>query len=516
MTGQQLKNSILQLAVQGKLVPQDPNDEPASVLLERIRAEKEQLIKEGKIKKEKNPSVIFRGADNLPYEKVGKNEPVCIADEVPFDIPESWEWVRLEAICTKLVDGDHNPPKGCSYETAYVMVSSTNINDDCIVELEKVRYLEKNIFDKENERTNAATGDIFFTSVGSLGRSCVYEGGLNICFQRSVSVIHTLIFNYYLKYCLDSAYIQQKIVREATGTAQKGFYLNQLALLLIPIPPIKEQHRIVSKYLETVQMQKEYYKTNETLDVLNSRFPATLKKSILQYAVQGKLVPQNPADEPASVLLERIRTEKEQLVKEGKIKRDKHESVIFRRDNSYYEKVDGIERCIDDELPFEIPESWEWVHFFSVVEIATNLVSPERYFDYMHIAPDNIEKLTGTLLDCRTVAQDKVSSPNHLFFKGQILYSKIRPLLRKAVIAPFDGLCSADMYPLKTPINKEYLLRYILSDSFNAQVATAMSSRVKMPKINQAELSKVLIPVPPIQEQNRIANKIKELYMALV
>ncbi len=516
MTGQQLKNSILQMAVQGKLVPQDPNDEPASVLLERIRAEKEQLIKEGKIKKEKNPSVIFRGADNLPYEKVGKNKPVCIADEVPFDIPESWEWVRLESICTKLVDGDHNPPKGCSYETTYVMVSSTNINDDCIVELEKVRYLEKNIFDKENERTNAATGDIFFTSVGSLGRSCVYEGGLNICFQRSVSVIHTLIFNYYLKYCLDSAYIQQKIVREATGTAQKGFYLNQLALLLIPIPPIEEQHRIVSKYLKTVQMQKEYYKTNETLDVLNSGFPATLKKSILQYAVQGKLVPQDPADEPASALLERIRIEKEQLVKEGKIKRDKHESVIFRRDNSYYEKVDGIERCIDDELPFEIPESWEWVRFFSVVEIATNLVSPERYFDYMHIAPDNIEKLTGTLLDCRTVAQDKVSSPNHLFFKGQILYSKIRPLLRKAVIAPFDGLCSADMYPLKTSINKEYLLRYILSDLFNTQVATAMSSRVKMPKINQVELSKVLIPVPPIQEQNRIVNKIKELYMALV
>ena len=246
------------------------------------------------------------------------------------------------------------------------MVSSTNINDDCIVELEKVRYLEKNIFDKENERTNAATGDIFFTSVGSLGRSCVYEGGLNICFQRSVSVIHTLIFNYYLKYCLDSAYIQQKIVREATGTAQKGFYLNQLALLLIPIPPIEEQHRIVSKYLKTVQMQKEYYKTNETLDVLNSGFPATLKKSILQYAVQGKLVPQDPADEPASVLLERIRTEKEQLVKEGKIKRDKHESVIFRRDNSYYEKVDGIERCIDDELPFEIPESWRWTRWGTV------------------------------------------------------------------------------------------------------------------------------------------------------
>ena len=146
MTGQQLKNSILQMAVQGKLVPQDPNDEPASVLLERIRVEKEQLIKEGKIKKEKNPSVIFRGADNLPYEKIGKNEPVCIADEVPFEIPESWEWVRLGTICTKLVDGDHNPPKGCISKTEYIMASSTNINNDSIVELEKVRYLTPEIF----------------------------------------------------------------------------------------------------------------------------------------------------------------------------------------------------------------------------------------------------------------------------------------------------------------------------------------------------------------------------------
>ena len=296
------------------------------------------------------------------------------------------------------------------------------------------------------------------------------------------------------------------------GMTIKHLVQNSLNSIYFPLPPLAEQRRIVEKIKQLTPYLKKYGSVETILSNLNLAFPDDLKKSILQYAVQGKLVPQDPADEPASVLLERIRTEKEQLVKEGKIKRDKHESVIFRRDNSYYEKVDGIERCIDDELPFEIPENWEWVRFFSIVEIATNLVSPERYFDYMHIAPDNIEKSTGTLLECRTVAQDKVSSPNHLFFKGQILYSKIRPLLRKAVIAPFDGLCSADMYPL----NKEYLLRYILSDSFNAQVATAMSSRVKMPKINQAELSKVLIPVPPIQEQERIVNKIKELYMALV
>ena len=525
MTGQQLKNSILQMAVQGKLVPQDPNDEPASVLLERIRAEKEQLIKEGKIKKEKNPSVIFRGADNLPYEKVGKNEPVCIADEVPFDIPESWEWVRLESICTKLVDGDHNPPKGCSYETTYVMVSSTNINDDCIVELEKVRYLEKNIFDKENERTNAATGDIFFTSVGSLGRSCVYEGGLNICFQRSVSVIHTLIFNYYLKYCLDSAYIQQKIVREATGTAQKGFYLNQLALLLIPIPPIEEQHRIVSKYLETVQMQKEYYKTNETLDVLNSGFPATLKKSILQYAVQGKLVPQDPADEPASVLLKRIRTEKEQLVKEGKIKRDKHESVIFRRDNSYYEKVDGIERCIDDELPFEIPESWGWCRLKSLTE---NITSGSRdwakYYSTTGAAFLRMGNLSKNSFDLRLEHIQRVSIPSKAegtrtsLQSGDLLFSITGDVGMLGLIP--DGFEEAyinqhtAMIRFLPEIRNKYIPCLLLTD-YAQKFYNANQHGIKN-SFRLDSIGELLVSIPPEKELFRILQRISLVLSKIV
>ena len=525
MTGQQLKNSILQMAVQGKLVPQDPNDEPASVLLERIRAEKEQLIKEGKINKEKNPSVIFRGADNLPYEKVGKNEPVCIADEVPFDIPESWEWVRLESICTKLVDGDHNPPKGCSYETTYVMVSSTNINDDCIVELEKVRYLEKNIFDKENERTNAATGDIFFTSVGSLGRSCVYEGGLNICFQRSVSVIHTLIFNYYLKYCLDSAYIQQKIVREATGTAQKGFYLNQLALLLIPIPPIEEQHRIVSKYLETVQMQKEYYKTNETLDVLNSGFPATLKKSILQYAVQGKLVPQDPADEPASVLLKRIRTEKEQLVKEGKIKRDKHESVIFRRDNSYYEKVDRIERCIDDELPFEIPESWGWCRLKSLTE---NITSGSRdwakYYSTTGAAFLRMGNLSKNSFDLRLEHIQRVSIPSKAegtrtsLQSGDLLFSITGDVGMLGLIP--DGFEEAyinqhtAMIRFLPEIRNKYI-PYLLLTDYAQKFYNANQHGIKN-SFRLDSIGELLVSIPPEKELFRILQRISLVLSKIV
>lgn len=226
-----MKKSILQMAMQGKLVEQRPEEGTADELYEQIVAEKTQLIKDGKIKKEK------------PLPEIAE-------DEIPFDIPSSWKWVRLGNICTKLVDGDHNPPKGVDKKTDYIMASSTNINNNTIVDIEKVRYLTQDIFEKENERTQATDGDIFFTSVGTLGRSCVYKGGYNICFQRSVSVIRTLILNYYLKYTFDSAYFQYKINREATGTAQKGFYLKQLAMSLIPIPPLEEQQRIVAKIEE--------------------------------------------------------------------------------------------------------------------------------------------------------------------------------------------------------------------------------------------------------------------------
>ena len=452
-------------------------------------------------------------SDNLPYEKVGKNEPVCIADEVPFDIPESWEWVTLKQIAVTALGKTLDKSKNIGEYRPYLCSINVYWTGIDLSTVKQARFE-----DSELSKYQLNKGDLLICEGGDVGRSAVWDRDEEMYYQNA---LHRVRFYGNIEprffQLLMESYKGAKILDNySKGMTIQHLVQNSLNSIYFPLPPLAEQRRIVEKIKQLTPYLKKYGSVETTLSNLNLAFPDDLKKSILQYAVQGKLVPQDPADEPASVLLERIRTEKEKLIKAGKIKRDKHESVIFRRDNSYYEKVDGIERCIDDELPFEIPKSWEWVRFFSVVEIATNLVSPERYFDYMHIAPDNIEKLTGTLLDCRTVAQDKVSSPNHLFFKGQILYSKIRPLLRKAVIAPFDGLCSADMYPLKTPINKEYLLRYILSDSFNAQVATAMSSRVKMPKINQAELSKVLIPVPPIQEQNRIVNKIKELYMALV
>ena len=340
MTGQQLKNSILQMAVQGKLVPQDPNDEPASVLLERIRAEKEQLIKEGKIKKEKNPSIIFRGADNLPYEKIGKNEPVCIADEVPFDIPESWEWSRIE---------------GIFYLQAGKNISSSSINE---------RKFENSVpcyggngvrgyVDRPNHR-----GD--YPIIGRQGALC---GNINRATGDFYATEHAVCVTTFSNTDVSWACVFLKALdlnQYATATAQPGLAVGTINGVLIPVPPVAEQKRIVEKLNELTPAIQQYSLTHSYLEELNATFPEQFKKSILQEAVQGKLVSQDPNDEPASVLLERIRAEKEQLIKAGKIKRDKHESVIFRRDNSYYEVSGGTEVCIDDEIPFDIPENWTW------------------------------------------------------------------------------------------------------------------------------------------------------------
>ena len=362
MTAQQLKNSILQMAVQGKLVPQDPNDEPASVLLERIRAEKERLIKEKKIKREKNPSVIFKGADNTPYEKIG-DEVRSLADEVPFDIPDSWEWVRLGNIS--------------SYAETKQKVNATSADPSIwgldLEDIEKGgRLLEhKTVGERKavGDKTVFTKGDILYSKLRPYLLKILVAPDDGICTPEIVPfrVYGGIDPNYIVNY-LKSPYVDNLINSITYGVKMPRVGTETMTSLLVPVPPLEEQRRIVEKIDEVASAVSAYdvaYQKNETL---NSAFPEALKKSILQEAVQGKLVPQEPSDEPAEALLERIRAEKQRLIKEGKIKKDKHESVIFRRDNSHYEKLDGVERCIDDELPFEIPDSWEWVRLGTVFQ----------------------------------------------------------------------------------------------------------------------------------------------------
>ena len=415
MTGQQLKNSILQMAVQGKLVPQDPNDEPASVLLERIRAEKEQLIKEGKIKKEKNPSVIFRGADNLPYEKVGKNEPVCIADEVPFDIPESWEWVRLQNICNivsaRRVHQSDWKSSGIPFYRAReigVLADKGKVDNDL--------FVSEELYNDFAKSGVPHPGDLMVTAVGTLGKVYVvqpqdrfyYKDASVICLENFGRIIPE-----YLQLVMISPYMTSLIKSKSTGTTVGTITIVCAKQYLIPIPPLNEQRKIIKRLGNLKLLIESYAEEESALSKLNTQFPEILKKSILQYAVQGKLVLQDPADEPASALLERIRAEKEQLIKEGKIKRDKRESVIFRRDNSYYEKVDEIERCIDDELPFEIPESWEWCRLKSLTE---NITSGSRdwakYYSTTGAAFLRMGNLSKNSFDLRLEHIQRVSIPS--------------------------------------------------------------------------------------------------------
>ena len=363
MTAQQLKNSILQLAVQGKLVPQDPNDEPASVLLERIRAEKEALIKAKKIKREKNPSVIFRGADNTPYEKIGDK---VVPLEVPFDIPDTWEWVRF----VNLVDyamGKTPPRKESIYwdHPKYPWVSIADMISDGKVTVTKEGisdYAAKNSF---KGRISPA-GTLLMSFKLTVGKVSI----LGIDAYHNEAIIS--IFPFIDDQRIMTAYLFKilPLISQTgdTKTAIKGNTLNSDSLdnLLVPLPSLAEQQRIVSKLDELAPVLTSYEQAETASRRMENAFPEQLKKSILQWAVQGKLVPQDPSDEPAEALLERIRGEKEQLVREGKIKKDKHESIILRRDNSHYEKrgVDTV--CIDDALPFDIPETWCWTRLSSI------------------------------------------------------------------------------------------------------------------------------------------------------
>ena len=302
-------------------------------------------------------SVIFHDldTDNLPYEKVGKNEPVCIADEVPFEIPESWEWVRLGEVFQHNTGKTLNASNRSGELLTYITTSNLYWNR---FELDSLR--EMYFSESEIEKCTATKGDLLVCEGGDIGRAAIWEYDTNIRIQNHIHRLRS-----YSEICTEYYYYVFFLYKHAgwiggKGISVQGLSANALHALLFPLPPLTEQYRIADKIKEFEPFLDKYAQAEKRLNNLNNQFPDLLKKSILQEAVQGKLVPQDPADEPASVLLKRIRSEKEQLIKAGKIKRDKHESVIFRRDNSHYEKLDGIDRCIDDEIPFEIPDSWVW------------------------------------------------------------------------------------------------------------------------------------------------------------
>ena len=514
MTAQQLKNSILQMAVQGKLVPQDPNDEPASVLLERIRAEKERLIKEKKIKREKNPSVIFKGADNTPYEKIG-DEVRSLADEIPFDIPDSWEWVTLQTIATsslgKTLDKAKNKgdlkPYLCSINVYWDGIDLTTVKEARLEENELPKYLLR-------------PGDLLICEGGDVGRSAVWESTQEMYYQNALHRVRFYgeINPHYFQLLLECYKGNQILDAYSKGMTIKHLVQTALNTIVFPLPPLSEQTRIVDAVNRLLPYLHSYDRAEQKLSALNTGFPEALKKSILQEAVQGKLVPQDPSDEPAEALLGRIRAEKQRLIKEGKIKKDKHESAIFRRDNSHYEKLDGVERCIDNEIPFDIPDSWGWARLGNLTEMIT---SGSRDWAKYYSTEGNLFLRMGNLsrnsFDLRLNKIQRVRLPETVegtrtaVQAGDLLFSitgevGMLGLVPSGFETAYTNQHTAVIRFLPQMRNK-FLPYFFLTDYAKTCYKSNQHGIKNSFRLNS--ISDILVPIPPLYEQRRIVNQIE-------
>lgn len=358
-----LRQKILDLAIRGKLVPQDPSDEPASVLLEKIREEKARMVKDGKLKKKdiKNDSIIYVGEDNLHYEKFQDGTVKCIENEIPFELPEGWAWSRLHPLTIKIGAGSTPAGGAAVYSNSGIkFIRSQNVYDNGLV-LNDVAYISEEINQKKSGSIVKPQDILLNITGGSIGRCALVPDDFDIANVNQHVLIIRLVevsLRQYIHSVIISPYIQEQILSKQVGSGRGGLSAETTSSFLIPIPPIQEQYAIQDKLQQCISCVSEI--AIEKTNIIN--LVSKAKDKILDLAIRGQLVPQDPNDEPASVLLDHIRAEKDELVKQGKIKRDKKESIIFKgEDNSYYEKLGEDVRCIDEEIPYDIPDSWEWV-----------------------------------------------------------------------------------------------------------------------------------------------------------
>ncbi|MCY6395977.1 restriction endonuclease subunit S [Actinobacillus pleuropneumoniae] len=496
MKAQQLKNAILQLAIQGKLVPQDPSDEPASVLLDKIKQEKDRLIAEGKIKKSK------KSADNLPSVS---------QQDFPFEIPKSWVWVRLDFLGeiigggTPKTNEDDNWNKGSipwitpadmKYISGkYISKGNRNITENGL-RSSSTRLLSKN--------------SIVYSSRAPIGYIAITE--TELCTNqgfKSIDLYNKEIVDY-LYYSL--IYFTPEIQSRASGTTFKEISGTAFENTIIPLPPLNEQKRIVVKIEELLPYIEQYAEKEEKLTALHQQFPEQLKKSILQAAIQGKLTKQAPNDEPALVLIERIKAEKLRLIAEKKLKKPKVVSEIVLRDNLPYEIINGEERCIADEVPFEIPENWCWVRLGNLVELISGQdLAPEQYSKESIGIPyiTGASNISNEKLEINryTNQATKIAKKGDLLITckgtiGEMIFLD----LEKAHIARQIMAIRNHFF-----VNKYYIFFYL--QSYINTLKNAAKSMI--PGISRNDLLDILFPLPPFNEQKRIVEKIEKLFSAL-
>ena len=518
MNGKQLKNSILQWAIQGKLVPQDSNDEPASVLLDKIRQEKERLIKEKKIKRDKNASIIYRGEDNSYYEKIlATGEVKCIDEEVPFEIPQGWEWTRIGNIFNH-TSGKQQSSSNKGGGTPQKFITTSNLYWGHFV-LDNVKVM--NFTDEEIKTCSATKGDLLVCEGGAgYGRSAIWNEDYDICLQNHVHRLRPCVsgiceYVYYFIYLL-----KESNNLASVGTAMPGLSANRLKGLLLPFPSLTEQMRIVLKLEGLLSQIDKYSKVQNQLDELNTTIRESLKKSILQEAIQGKLVPQLAEEGTAQELLEQIKTEKQKLVKEGKLKKSAlNDSVIFRGgDNRYYEKIG--KKCVDitEEIPFEIPNNWAWARMGGIGDWGAGSTPQRTNQNYYGgnilwlktgelnngIVYDTEEKITQKAFQDCSLRMNKI---------GDVLIAMYGATIGKLAIVGKELTTNQACCGCTPYIVFNWYLFYFLMASRDTFIKKGEGGA--QPNISRVKLVEHLIPLPPLREQKRIVQKIEQLMQLL-
>ena len=508
MTPEQLKASILQRAMEGKLVPQDPNDEPASELLKRIKAEKEKLIKEGKIKRDKNETEIFRGDDGLHYEKFQDGSIKQV--DVPFEIPESWEWVYLGQVGTLQRGAGIKKSETVSKGIQCVRYGEIYTTYDYFF----TETVSSTTSDVAKRSVAVDADDILITLTGEnkkdIGKAVAYLGNASCVMGGDLSKLSNHKMNAkYLSFILNSPNVRAQKSELATGNIIVHISNSKLEKILVPIPPIKEQQEIVDKVEYYFSFVDEYKIAQNKLTKINDEFPEKLRKSILQYAMQGKLVPQDATDEPVEVLLEKIREEKQRLFEEGKLqKKDLQESIIYQGDdNSYYEN--------QEKQLVDIPDSWKWVNIKTIAFITMGQ-SPKSKDVFPQKISNSIEFHQGKSFFSKFNLEESktyTTNSNKLINKPSVLLSVRAPVgdvnyvNRPVVIG--RGLAAITCYK---GISVFYLFNYLFTQK-NKLESIATGSTFKA--INSHIINNILVPLPPRMEQKRIVDRTEKILILI-
>ena len=470
------------------------------------------MVKDGKLKAKeiKNDTVIFLGDDNLHYEKFPDGTVKCIEDEIPFELPEGWEWTRLQAICEPITDGTHKTPTYS--DEGFIFLSSKNVTSGHI-DWDNIMYIPESLHNELYARLAPQKNDILLAKNGTTGvaaivdRDCIFDIYVSLALLR---IIGYIISPEYLLSTIASSTIQNYFNSSLKGIGVPNLHLEHIRTTLIPVAPINEQYRIATK-LEQLLSFADNIESDKT--DLQTTIQLT-KSKILDLAIRGKLVKQNPDDEPASVLLDRIRAEKEELIKQGKIKRDKKESVIFRgEDNSYYEKIGDTVTCIDEELPFELPDGWIWCRGSSCFLPMESRKPSGTYFKYIDI--DSIDNKHQAIKKAKITETAKAPSrANRAVFDGSILFSLVRPYLKNIALVDSnnaDSIVSTGFYIATS--NGTFIPKYLYILMISAYVVNGLNQFMKgdnSPSISKDNIEKWLYPVPPLAEQEKIADIVQK------